>query len=370
MCLKLLKQLVIKIVPLSLKQGGDVMSEGAISIKKAIPIIVVTWILSLVTALAIAYFTPFAPIGTDQIGDSAVTADKVVDGAIITTKLADGTVTSAKILDATITAEDIASGSIITVKVADEAITTAKIADDSVTTVKIADGAIVTVKLADETVTSEKIADGDVNTADLANNAVTKSKIVDNAIVTVKLADGSVTSAKILDGTIVAADLATGAVTSIKIADGAVTTSKIADYAVTNLKLAAGAIPYNSTVVFTEQSITLLPYDVDMPYTSVNVTLYRPSQLIIMFSSEARTNLGNQINLWAQVSNETHTMYAQPDAIYFTQPDVDEYASYTYNFLYFAEEAGVYKIQMRWGLDVAGTGYVYFRTLTVIALPA
>jgi len=336
------------------------MSEGAISIKKAIPIIVIAWILSLVTTLAIAYFTPFIPIGTSQIGDGAVTtdkmvddaitADKIADGAVITTKLDDGTVTSAKILDATITAEDIASGSIITIKVADDAITTAKIADDSITTVKIADGAIVTVKLADEAVTSEKIAD--------------------DAVVTVKLADGSVTSAKILDGTIVAADLATGAVTSIKIADGAVTTSKIADYAVTNLKLAAGAIPYNSTVVYDEESITLLPYDVDMPYTSVNVTLYRPSQLIIMFSSEARTNLGNQIFLWAQVSNETHTMTAQPDGIYFTQPDVDEYASYTYNFLYFAEEAGVYKIQMRWGLDVAGTGYVYFRTLTVIALPA
>ena len=37
-------------------KGGDKMSEGAIPIRKAIPIIVVTWILSLVTTLAIVYY--------------------------------------------------------------------------------------------------------------------------------------------------------------------------------------------------------------------------------------------------------------------------------------------------------------------------
>jgi hypothetical protein len=340
---------VIKIVPLSLKQGGDVMSEGAISIKKAIPIIVITWILSLVTTLAIAYFTPFIPIEKDQIGDGAVTADKILDGAIITTKLDDGTVTSAKILDATITAEDIASGSIITVKVADEAITTTKIADDSITTAKIADGAIVTVKLADD--------------------AVTTSKIVDNAIVTVKMADGSVTSAKILDGTIVAADLATGAVTSIKIADGAVTTSKIADYAVTDIKLAAGAIPFNSTYSTVSTSTTSTSW-VDMPGMSVGLTLDRNSSVIIMFSSEAYLTAGGDYLLVQALVNSTIAYPGTGALITLTTVTATNAGSYSYIFSLPNVGAGYYTVKIQW-LSWTGTmGYVEDRTLTVMALPA
>jgi len=348
------------------------MSEGTISIKKAIPIIVITWILSLVTTLAVAYFTPFIPIGTDQIGDEAITADKILDGAIITTKLDDGTVTSAKILDATITAEDIASGAIITVKVADDAITTAKIDDNAITTAKIADGAIVTVKLADEAVTSEKIADGEVDTADLANDAVTTSKIEDDAIVTVKLADGSVTSAKILDGTIVAADLATSAVTSIKIADGAVTTSKIADYAVTNLKLATGAIPFNSTYSTVPTSTTSGIF-VNMSGMSVEITLERNSTLLIMFSTEAYNNdPAYRIGVHAMVGD----IEAYPGGIYLT-PTVSEsalhrhtidYMVYAYNFYQPSVSAGTYTIYIQW-LVSGGTGLAWYRTLSVIALP-
>ena len=342
------------------------MSEGAISIKKAIPIIVIAWILSLVTTLAVAYFTPFIPIGTSQMGDGAVTADKILDGAIITTKLDDGTVTSAKILDATITAEDIASSSIITVKVADEAITTAKIADDSVTTVKIADGAIVTVKLADEAVTSEKIADGDENAADLANNAVTTSKIVDDAIVTVKLADGSVTSAKILDGTIVAADLATGAVTSIKIADGAVTTSKIADYAVTNLKLAANAIPYNFTSSTVMQAKTTATME-NITGMSVEITLERNSTLLIMFSTEARISPATEYIYW---NARVNTTFASPGTLWLQPSTTGYYSSISYNFYAEGLTPGKYTVYMQWGVDGGATGQVWFRTLTVIALPA
>jgi len=283
-------------------------------------------------------------------------------------------VTSAKILDATITAEDLATGAIITVKVADEAITTAKIADDSVTTVKIADGAVVTVKLADESVTSEKIADGEVDTADLANNAVTTSKIVNDAIVAVKLADGSVTSAKILDGTITAADLATGAVTSIKIADGAVTTSKIADYAVTNLKLATGAIPFNSTYSTSSISTTML---VDMPGMSVEITLERNSTLLIMFSTEAYTNdPDGRITVAAYVNASV----ARPGGLVLLTPNVAVggvfthqhtlgWAAYAYNFYQPSVTAGFYTVKIRWSVS-GGTGYAWFRTLTVIALPA
>lgn len=109
------------------------MSEGAIPIKKMIPIIVITWILSSVTAFAIVYVAPdIFPIKTTHISDEA----------IITAKLADGSVTSAKILNGAITATDLDDGSIRTVKIANEAVTTDKIADDVVTNVKLAPQAI------------------------------------------------------------------------------------------------------------------------------------------------------------------------------------------------------------------------------------
>jgi len=325
--------------------GGDVMSKGAITIKTMIPIIAITWILSLVTTLAIVYVAPsIFPIQTAHVTDEAITTEKMADSAIITTKLADGTVTSAKILDGTLTAVDMADGSITTVKVADGAVTIDKIANDSVT--------------------SEKIADGNVTTADLADDAVTTSKIVDEAIVTVKLADGSVTSAKILDGTIITADLATGAVTSVKIANGAVTTNKIADYAVTNLKLAAYAIPFNVTRVTASASTTSASW-VDMPGTSLNITLIRNSTLIIMFSSEARNPSNTErIEVRALINGTA----ANPSYVYFTPSDVTEYGVYSYNFYRQNVGNGIYPINMQWRAT-GDTGYVYYRSLIAIALP-
>lgn len=330
------------------------MSEGGLSIKKALPIIVIAWVLSLVTTLVVAYFVPFMPIGTHQIGD----------GAIITTKLADGNVTSAKILDGTIVATDLATGTVVTVKVADGAITAAKIADGAVTSEKVAESAIVTVNLVNDTVTSAKIADSNVTTSDLADDAVTTTKIVDDAIVTVKLADGSVTSAKIVDATITAADIKNGEITTTKIANGAVTTSKIADYAVTSLKLAAYAIPFNTTYVTSGLSTTSTPY-VDMLYTSVTLNVERNSTLIIMFSTEAYATAGNRISLTAAVNGTS----ANPSGIFFTPTDATTYGSYSYTFLYPGATSGFYTIQMQWAVS-GGTGFVYYRTLTVIALPA
>jgi len=144
------------------------MSGMANSIKKAAPIIVVTWILSLVTTLAVVYVAPnILPLQTTQISDNAITSQKILDTAIITTKLADGSVTSAKIQNGTLTAVDLADGSIITIKIADGAVTTDKIADEAVTTAK----------LANDSVTSEKIADSAIVTTKLANNSVTPAKI-------------------------------------------------------------------------------------------------------------------------------------------------------------------------------------------------
>jgi len=99
------------------------MSERAIPIKKAISIIVVTWILSLITTLAVVYWAPYNfQIGTDQITNGAVTTDKIADSAINTTNLADGAVSSAKVLDGNLTAADIADGAVTSLKLVSRAI--------------------------------------------------------------------------------------------------------------------------------------------------------------------------------------------------------------------------------------------------------
>lgn len=333
------------------------MSEGKISFKKAAPIIVVTWILSLATTLVTVYMAPniFPPLSSEKISD----------GAIIVTKLADGSVTSAKILDATIVAHDIADGSIITVKIADGAITTPKIADN----------AIITVKLANQSVTSEKIADGNVTSVDLSDNAVTTAKIADDAIITVKLADGSVTSAKILDGTITAVDLADNSITSIKIADGAITTVKIADYAITSKKLAANAIPFAS--VTSQRSITTTskyPNWVDMAGISVTITTDRTSHLLIFVSVAAMNNDPNNRTL-IRALVDTSEAYAP---VYLTPVVGDGEAlhrhltyaqTYTVHFYLPAVTAGTHIVKIQWCVT-GGEAFAGGGILTVIALPA
>ncbi|MBS7632401.1 hypothetical protein KEJ15_02095 [Candidatus Bathyarchaeota archaeon] len=307
------------------------MGEGAISMKKAIPIIVVTWILSLLSTLAIVYVAPNLFPTSIQINDGAVTAEKISDGAVITAKLADGSVTSAKILDGTVTAVDLADGSIITAKIADGAVTTTKIADAAVTTAKIAD----------------------------------------NAIITIKLADGAVTSAKILDGAVTTSDLATGAVTTVTIADGAVTTNKIADEAVTNRKLAAQAIPFASTYSVSTASTTSTSW-ADMPYMSVNITLSTTSHMIIMFSSEAWLNVeGDYLLVQALVNSTVAYPSHTGNLIVLTRTTHNNTGSYSYIFYLPNVSPGVYNVKLQWKMYYGtSTGSVESRTLTVFALPA
>jgi hypothetical protein len=103
--------------------GGDMMSESTLTLRKVIPIIAVTWILSLITTLAVVYLAPYNfQIGTNQIVNGAVTADKIADSAINTTNLADGAVSSAKVLDGNLTAADIADGAVTSLKLTSRAI--------------------------------------------------------------------------------------------------------------------------------------------------------------------------------------------------------------------------------------------------------
>jgi len=120
------------------------MSKEKVPIKIVVPIIVVTWVLSLISALAIVYMMPsLIPIRSEQIGEGLITSDKIADEAIITVKLADGNVTSAKILDGNITAVDIADSSVIDVKIADGAVSNPKLAANAIPFASTWNGTIV-----------------------------------------------------------------------------------------------------------------------------------------------------------------------------------------------------------------------------------
>ena len=338
------------------------MSNNGFSLKKALPFTVLAWILSLVTTLALVYFSPsiFPPLETENIADDAITGPKIVDGAIVSVKLADGSVTSAKILDGSIAAVDLVDG--------------------SVTSIKIVDGAIVESKIADGAVTGDKIADGAVTGDKIANSSISSVKVADGAIVTAKLSDGAVTSAKILDGTVVAQDLedgaiitikvADGAITTEKIADGAVTTSKIGNGAVTSTKLAAGAIPhfatYNMSLVSTNSTTF-----VDVPETELTVSLNRRSNLIIMFSAEAWVDgAGDSLFVRALVDSTV----ANPNSgslLLFTTAGESQHGSYAINFYMEDVDAGPYTVKIQWS-ELLGSQLAHLadRTLNVIALPA
>jgi hypothetical protein len=328
------------------------MSKNGFSLKKALPIVAIAWIISLITTLALVYFAPsiFPPLGTQNIADAAITAPKIDEGAIITVKLADGSVTSAKILDGSLTAVDLMDGSITSIKVADGA----------VTNTKVADGAVTSGKLADDSVTSLKVADGAIVTAKLADGTVTSAKIANGAIIAEDLADGSILTVKIADG----------AVTTNKIADEAVTTPKIANGAVTDTKLDSDAIPYfatyNASLVSTQTTSFA-----DVPETALNISLNRKSNLIIMFSAEAWVDgAGDELYVRALVNSTV----ANPDSgsdILFTAAGFSQHGSYAVNFYLENVDAGAYTVKIQWKeQNGAVLAHMGDRTLHVIALPA
>ena len=334
-------------------EGCDVlMSEKGFSLKKALPLIAITWIISLVTTLALVYFAPsiFPPLETQNIADGAVTASKIDEGAIVTVKLADGSVTSAKILDGSITTVDLMDGSITSIKVANGTITNTKLAERAVTSEKIAD----------DSITSLKVADGAIVTAKLADGSVTSAKIVNGAIIAEDLADGSIIAVKIEDG----------AVTTNKIADGAVTTSKIANGVVSDIKLASDAIPYFATYNVSLVSTQSTSF-VDVPETSLNITLNRKSNLMIMFSAEAWVDgAGDELYVRALVNSTV----ANPNSgswLLFTTAGESQHGSYAVNFYLEDVDAGAYTVRIQWS-ERLGASYAHMgdRTLHVLALPA
>ena len=100
---------------------------------------------------------PISKINTKGLGDSSVTATKIVDGAVVASEIADGSITTAKIANDAVTSDKVATNAVIADGVAAGAIGTSELANNAVNTDKIGASQVITAKIADDAVTSAKL---------------------------------------------------------------------------------------------------------------------------------------------------------------------------------------------------------------------
>ncbi len=137
---------------------------------------------------------------------------------------------------------DVGETAITREKLAQAAVDADKIAENAVTAFGIAPGAVTSNGLNDLAVTTQKIVDGALTAIKLAANSVTIEKIVDGAVVSAKLADLAITSAKVADNAIITSKISNSAVDNLKLLDDSVSTDKVAESAITSQLLAQFAV--------------------------------------------------------------------------------------------------------------------------------
>ena len=186
-------------------------------------------------------------VGTADLTDLIITANKIAVDAVTNTKIADAAINSQKLADLSVIASKLADSSVTNTKIADSAINSqkladlaveaAKLADSSVTSTKIANLAVGTAAIATAAITAAKIANLAVGNAAIANAAITAAKIDNLAVGNAAIANGAITNAKIGDLAVDNAKIADATIVSGKIADAAITTAKIQDASITTAKI-------------------------------------------------------------------------------------------------------------------------------------
>lgn len=205
-------------------------------------------------------------------------------------------------------------------------------------------------------------------------------------------------------------------ISSEEIADGAIVTAKLADGSVTARALASDTIPSASSWSLIADSTDSHVSWIDMNDMTCTITLQRTSLLLIMFSTEAKSDSGNQILVRALVGTDVaapYEVYLTPAISYGGEHAHDEnsagyhshdesrelawpanhehaiygngehthsinqagshthelgYMAYSYHFFKSSVQAGTYTVKIQWQVT-GGIGYVIRRTLVVSALP-
>lgn len=152
-----------------------------------------------------------------------------------------------------------------------------------------------------------------------------------------------------------------------------VKTQQIADDAVTTNKIAPYSIQHNSSWMQGPHLSKTTAVWEDIGGMSVVITLERTSNLIVLFSTNAAMDdTGYSISWQAVMRYENGTesilwpgqVYMQPGGL-----ETSKYATLSYNWLQPNVAAGSYTVKVQWYVQ-GSTGWVYSRSLVVIALPA
>jgi hypothetical protein len=139
---------------------------------------------------------------------------------------------------------------------------------------------------------------------------------------------------------------------------------------------------YNSTYNATGAGTTETLNWADMPSTSVDISLNTTCYLLIMFSAESFNNNtnSNDVTYMQALVDSTVALPGSPICLtpsisaslgypYAHRHYIDWYMACSYNFYKPSVPAGNHTIKIQWKVT-GGTGYVFYRTLTVLALPA
>ena len=113
------------------------------------------------------------------------------------------------------------------------------------------------------------------------------------AIQALSVPDGSITGAKLADGSVGTASILSGSISSEKLAFGGVTSDRLADGAVTSAKLkpASGIVR-----ILSDQPVVIASSygTAPIPQTTFEITLSKPSRVLIWYSVVAYTTYQNQ----------------------------------------------------------------------------
>jgi hypothetical protein len=149
-------------------------------------------------------------------------------------------------------------------------------------------------------------------------------------------------------------------------------------------KVNNSTIPYNSTYIYSDATTETIGW-ADIPYLNVSITLKKTGCLLIMFSTDANAireaMSSNAALLVRALIDDTQYPFPGSGGITLT-PALEntgflglsdhshslDIGSFSYNFYTPNVSPGTHTVKMQFKVT-RGTGYLYYSTLTVIALP-
>lgn len=136
-------------------------------------------------------------VGTDQIEDRAVNADKLALDGVEQQNIAPSSIGWDELADEAVTSPKYAVNSLPITAVPDDLLTTPKYKDLSVTTAKLDNESVTTAKLGANAVTNSKLGLASVDTVNMVAGSATSSIIGNASVITDKIANNAVTYAKL-----------------------------------------------------------------------------------------------------------------------------------------------------------------------------